>query len=209
MEKLIKLLKKIPIDFGQESVKYHTKGKQIARTLLNEKGKGKHALDVGCRDGYFTKYLCKLGYKTTSIDVECKFEKCSQIDANNPMPYPDNSFDLIWCSEVIEHLEDPKKTLNEFKRIMKQDGMAVLTTPNSHFWLYFILKLFRLSPKKVQNPTHIHFFNIKDILNFEPDRGIVYGFFPYLLARFRIRKLVGFLSPTFVFVIKKNSHVDR
>lgn len=43
--------------------------------------------------------------------------------------YPDNYFDVIYCSHVLEHVEDDKKAMREFFRVMKQDGWAILLVP--------------------------------------------------------------------------------
>jgi radical SAM superfamily enzyme YgiQ (UPF0313 family)/SAM-dependent methyltransferase len=46
-------------------------------------------------------------------------------------PYPDDSFDIITCFEVLEHLKfDPVFMMKEIKRVLRPDGMLVLTTPN-------------------------------------------------------------------------------
>jgi len=200
---LLNLIKKIPIDFGQGSVRYTTKGKLIALDFILKDGFGKNALDVGCRSGHFSKILEEMGYNVTSIDIEKNYEKCQLVDANKPLLYKNSSFDLIWCSEIIEHLDSPQRVLGEFKRMLKPEGKAVFTTPNSQFWLFRILKLFGLPPQKIQRKDHIHFFGIKDILILHPYENIVYGFFPYFILKFRIKKMVNLLSPTFVFIIKK------
>lgn len=200
---LISILKGVPVDFGQANLKHKTKGKKIALELINPNGAGKTALDVGCRDGFFTKILKNKGYKVISIDIEKNYDDCEIVDANDILPYKDNSFDLIWCSEVIEHLINPAKTINEFKRILKSNGVAVITTPNSYFWLFRILKLFSLTPQKIQNSGHLHFFNANDIKKFNPHNNIIYGFFPYFILKFKIKRFINLLSPTFIFIIKK------
>ncbi len=48
----------------------------------------------------------------------------------NRLPYPDASFDLVTCTEVIEHLEQYRGLLREAFRILKPGGVFVLTTPN-------------------------------------------------------------------------------
>lgn len=47
-----------------------------------------------------------------------------------PLPYADNSFDLLTATEVIEHLEHFRETLREFFRVLEPGGLCVLTTPN-------------------------------------------------------------------------------
>ncbi|MFW9878000.1 MAG: class I SAM-dependent methyltransferase [Candidatus Thorarchaeota archaeon] len=193
-------LKRLPVDLGQgninKNLRSKTQGKVIAESLVPI-SKGGKALDVGCREGIQSKWLESKGYDVTSIDIEKNYDKCIIADANEYLPFKDSSFDLIWASELIEHLEDPKKTINEFKRVLKPNGKIIITTPNSHFWLYKIFKLFGKSPKDLQNPTHKHFFSEKDIKNIFPNSK-VYGYFPYVFKKFTIRKSINLLSPTFV-----------
>src|SRR3989344_45334 len=198
---LISLLKKIPLDLGQGNLRHTTQGKKIALSLIDRHAQGKTALDVGCRDGYFSEILKNYCYRVTSIDIEKAYPDGQIIDANHPLPFADNTFDLIWCSEVIEHLINPQITISEFRRVLKPNGLVILTTPNSYFWLYRILRPFGLTPQKLQNPTHLHFFCQSDIEKLKP--AVLYGFFPYLIFKYRINHLVNLLSPTFIFVIKK------
>ena len=177
------------------------KGKNVS--VKNVDG-GKTALDVGCREGYQSRWLEKKGYKVTSIDIEKKYSKCQVVDVNNPLPFANNTFDLIWCSEVIEHLIDPKKSVEEFRRVLKPNGKMILTTPNSYFWLMRPLHWLGLSPKKLQNPDHKHFFNEKAIRQLFPNARI-YGFFPYAFLKYEIYRLIGHLSPTFVMCEKMKS----
>ncbi len=198
----IDTLKKIPLDFGQANLRTTTKGKLIALSLVKD-GKGKKALDVGCREGHQSEWLKRRGYKVTSIDIEPHYKHGKKVDANKPLPFKDDTFDLIWCSEVIEHLKVPEKTKQEFERVLKRGGEAIITTPNSHFWIYPLLRLIGLKQKDVQNKSHIHFFSLKDVRGLFPHARIS-GFFPYLFLKFRIHCCVGFLSPTFVIYAKKS-----
>jgi ubiquinone/menaquinone biosynthesis C-methylase UbiE len=43
--------------------------------------------------------------------------------------YPDETFDVIYCSHVLEHVPDDKKAIREFFRVLKQDGWAILVVP--------------------------------------------------------------------------------
>jgi SAM-dependent methyltransferase len=198
---MIDSFKKIPIDFGQGGLRKSSKGKLIAFSLIDSKRKGL-ALDLGCREGYWSKRIEALGYEVASIDIEKRYHKCTVMDANKPLPFPDQSFDLVWSSEVIEHLDSPQKIMTELKRILKPGGQIILTTPNSYFWLFKLLSLFGQTPKKLQRSDHKHFFNLSNIKEIFPEAKI-YGFFPYFLVKFKITKLIGLLSPTFVIYLKK------
>lgn len=201
MKSLINLLKKIPLDLGQGAVADYTEGKQIAKRLTPS-GEGKHALDLGARHGEQTQWLRQQGYRVTSVDVDPKFVGCEQLDANLPLPYPDKSFDLVWCSEVIEHLESPLFSLSELIRVTRPAGRLVLTTPNSYMWLFVLLSWVGMTPEKLQRDDHLHFFNLDDFRKLYPDANI-YGYFPYAGLKLTIRRdwMLKWLTPTFVMCI--------
>lgn len=54
-----------------------------------------------------------------------------QIDLNHQeLPYSDASFHLVTCSEVVEHLENYRALIRQAYRVLKPDGLLILTTPN-------------------------------------------------------------------------------
>jgi SAM-dependent methyltransferase len=194
---LIDLAKKVPIDLGQGYFHDKTKGKLIARELVPEANGGATALDVGCRIGVQSRWLEDRGYRVTSIDVEKAYEHAAVVDANDRLPYPDESFDLVWCSEVIEHLRDPAYSADELRRVLKTGGRLVITTPNSYAWFFRLLDLAGLPPARLQDPGHVHFFRLDDVRRLFPE-GRIYGYFPYALYKRRIERGLGLLTPTFV-----------
>jgi SAM-dependent methyltransferase len=57
--------------------------------------------------------------------------KVDVVDLNTEkLPYPDSTYDLVTCTEVLEHLEHYRETIREVHRIVKPGGVFVLTTPN-------------------------------------------------------------------------------
>jgi 2-polyprenyl-3-methyl-5-hydroxy-6-metoxy-1,4-benzoquinol methylase len=190
-------LKRIPIDLGQGNLATTTKGKLIAKSLVPD-GTGKRALDVGCRDGYYSEWLKGRGYRVDSIDINPLYSPGRKWDANDPLPFPEGTFDLVWCTEVIEHLRSPAAAVAEFKRVLRPSGTMVVTTPNSRLWIYGLLYwLLGKTARDVQNPGHLHFFSVDDIRSLFP-KGRVWGFFPYLVVRSRISRGLRWLTPTFV-----------
>jgi len=69
-------------------------------------------------------------------------ENIDMISDITEIPEPDESFDAIMCVEVLEHLPEPLKALREFKRLLKKDGILLLTVPFScltHMSPYFYI----------------------------------------------------------------------
>ena len=92
-------------------------------------------LDVGCFPYHLGRILEILGhtiYGISSKHEPVKNGKISIINIENEkFPYPSNFFDLILMSEVIEHLpQSPLLSLEEARRVLKKEGLIVITTPN-------------------------------------------------------------------------------
>lgn len=200
-QRLIDLAKRVPLDLGQGNLRFVTKGKLIARDLVPQARPGQTALDVGCREGEQSRWLEARGYEVTSIDVEKVYDRASVVNADEPLPYADGSFDLVWCSEVIEHLQDPAASLAEMRRVLKPGGTLLLTTPNSYAWFYRLLGAAGVPPARLQHPGHLHFFDEAGVRRLCPDAE-VYGYFPYAGFKTTIERGLGLLTPTFVLVEK-------
>lgn len=50
------------------------------------------------------------------------------------LPFPDNYFSTVVCSEVLEHIPDIKQAIQEFHRVLKKDGVLVVSSPNWLSW---------------------------------------------------------------------------
>ncbi|MCX8095698.1 MAG: methyltransferase domain-containing protein [Caldisericia bacterium] len=110
---------------------------------LIEKGEGKLALDLGIGTGLFTQILRDKGYKVIGIDISEEMLKIAKLrgfevikhDFNEPLPFENNYFDLVFSMTSIEFLKDPRKLFNETRRVLKENGLFLLITLNSlSFW---------------------------------------------------------------------------
>ena len=109
--------------------------KSVGEDLLA--GEGKKALDVGCAYGYTSRVLADLGYQTFGVDIsafgtEQAKKLCSTqflvCDAQTTLPFKAESFALVTCFDVLEHLLFPEKALLCMFSVCK--STFVCTTPN-------------------------------------------------------------------------------
>jgi len=116
--------------------------------LKNINLSGKNFLDVGCGLGYFSEIACKKGAVVTGIDVgeelinkvHKKLPNGKFITASiSKLPFKDRCFDIVLCTEVVEHVENQKKAISEIMRVVKKGGLIIVTTPNKNFQSLFIL----------------------------------------------------------------------
>lgn len=121
-------------------------------------------LDVGCGNGNFSVLLKKAcntkevyGIEISEKGVELAGRngvKCHQLDIDEEdFPFEDDYFDAIFAGEVIEHLYDPDHFLDEVYRVLKPNGIFVLTTPNLASIHNRIALLFGFQPFSM-NPSH-------------------------------------------------------
>lgn len=82
--------------------------------------------------------------------------KAIQVDFNQALPFKANQFDCVISLEVIEHLVKAEDFLLEAYRILKPDGILIISTPNIAWWGYRLFVLFGQPPKK--EGYHLRFF---------------------------------------------------
>lgn len=111
-----------------------------------EKSKPEKILDAGCGRGFYLKSLSFYKYpkEIHGIDIEEKYLKIARSICDDKriiiknasiysLSYPNNYFDFIICSEVLEHLKDDSQALIELNRVLKKGGVLILTVPNFNF----------------------------------------------------------------------------
>jgi len=141
---------------------------------LNKNYGFKKVLDVGCADGSFSEKLKDdFGFDMHGVDVSKKAIASANKrgvtakvhNLENPLPYSDNSFDLVVACEVIEHLYDTDFFLSEMKRVLKDDAFLMLSTPNLVSLVNRFKVLFGMYPSfvpeyKVGGAGHIRAYTV-------------------------------------------------
>jgi|TARA_B100002003_G_C14113357_1_gene535481 methionine biosynthesis protein MetW len=117
-----------PIDYEEE----------FLLSILS-RSKGTKLLDVGCGVGTIAVEIQKRGFDVHGIDFSSvAIEKSRKKGINAVMcnldeggiPFDDNSFDIVWAGDIVEHVFDPIFLLKEILRVVKNQGKILITTPN-------------------------------------------------------------------------------
>ena len=102
---------------------------------------GKSVLDAACGEGYGSVLLSQYADSVVGVDIDeksinhanskyqkdnLKYVKASCIE----LPFDDNSFDVIVSFETLEHLAEQSQMLEEFNRVLKKDGLLMISTPD-------------------------------------------------------------------------------
>ena len=126
-------------------------------------------LDIGCGNGIYIYNLEKHGWDVHGIEISKKAVAFAQEKFGlknvrqgtiEDIKYPDEYFDVITMNHVIEHLLSPKKTLGEINRILKKEGLLIISTPNINS---FNAKIFREYWFPLETPRHLNLFQFSSM----------------------------------------------
>jgi SAM-dependent methyltransferase len=117
---------------------------------------GKRVLDAGCGTAYGSSILAEAGaLEVVGVDVAEHVLAAARARAHPVvrlevadvagLPFDDGSFDVVVAFEVIEHVSDPDRVLDEFARVLGDGGVLVLSSPNRGVY-------------PPGNPHHVHEF---------------------------------------------------
>ena len=121
----------------------------LKKKLFNDlkvRPQGKAALEVGCGGGILCEDIARMGFDVTGIDpsehslqIATSHAKASRLRINyeqgtgEALPYRDNSFDIVFCCDVLEHVRNLPKVISEISRVLKPGGVFCYDTLNRTF----------------------------------------------------------------------------
>jgi ubiquinone/menaquinone biosynthesis C-methylase UbiE len=126
-------------------------------------------LDAGCGEGHLIAKMYEnnkenlyFGADITDIAADkaksrCPYAKITLCNLSK-LPFEDNFFDIVVCTEVLEHIYDFKDVAEELKRVLKTNSYLIITFPNETLWT---ISRFFLGRKPIKVPDHINSFNPK------------------------------------------------
>lgn len=153
-------------------------------------------LDAGCGEGETLARLSTLqGADLTAIDtsedaVAYTAKRLPGVKASveslYALPFPDDSFDLSMCLEVLEHLEEPGKGLSELHRVTRGD--VVISVPHEPWFRLGSAMRGKYLKTLGNHPEHVNHWNAKSLQKFLETRFSsvqVTRSFPWLIAHCR------------------------
>lgn len=105
---------------------------------------GARVLDIGAREGGLRKYLPEdVKYQGIDIAPEFASESVLTLDISEGIPFPDQSYDAVFCIEVLEHVPNPFAAFGEIHRVLRDGGVLIVSVPNPYHLKEIVWNVFR------------------------------------------------------------------
>lgn len=167
-------------------------------------------LDAGCGDGINMSVIENLleqrgisadlaGTDYNNLRLKRAFDSGSYpvLEADlRSLPFPSQSFDIVLCSHVLEHIEEDRCALGELSRIVKPEGLVIIAVPNEGCTLAQIRNKI-VQPEILNQTDHVQFYTEKMLVDRAVSSGLKpispamrEGFFvPHLAVYTRMREV--------------------
>jgi SAM-dependent methyltransferase len=119
---------------------------------------GKRVLDVACGTGYALDLLAESARRVVAVDIDAGAVASARREAHGRvvvavadacrLPFAAGAFDVVTSFETLEHLDRRAEFLTEVRRVLRPDGLLVLSTPNASYT--------RPVDGRPRNPFHVH-----------------------------------------------------
>ena len=140
-------------------------------------------LDAGCGDGinlkFLTNFYSDLKYNLVAFDYsKLRVHRAKKIIENIlvtnicEIPFPDETFEIILCNQVIEHIPNDVAAINELRRVLKKNGMLILGVPNEGCKLAY-LRNHILQRNILFSTDHVNFYTYIKIIYKLKNLGLV------------------------------------
>ncbi len=179
----------LPYLYASRDFNIHSRCRYLLHKLNQRRGTRLSVLDVGCGSGIALRHLATLqplkvvryvGIDLAAERLRKRYSNIRDIDVqfhnvNLDDDWNFGEFDVIWCSEVIEHLMDDLGQFHKMGRALKPGGMAIITTPSLDF-VQHVGAMFPpiLKTSKIQDGGHVrHGYRFEDMIKLATDAGLL------------------------------------
>jgi len=209
-KRLAEIWAQVPPDYYDRGISknifqklWHTKKLEDVINLLPKDTK--KVLDVGCSSAVLTAEIAKKlpkskvvgidSYKNAIDFARTKYPNLELIVADaHKLPFENKAFDLVICTETLEHVTDPKKCLEEIKRVLRKQGKGIISMDSGSLLFKTIWFFWTKTKGRVWENAHLHEFNAKVLENLIKEAG------------FRInRKIYSHLGMAVTFLVSPKS----
>lgn len=171
----------------------HTKRLEIIKELVgNNKGR---LLDCGCGEGHLLEKLCGKKYGIDCSSIPLKRAKERNPDAMilkgnlTNLPFDDGFFDVVTCSETLEHIPNYKVVISEIKRVTKSGGRTIISVPNERNWTISRLAMLRFPIKIVDHVNSFTPSQMIELFGSKPKRSV---YIPFNLFSLSLTQIYDF-----------------
>lgn len=175
-------------DFNDESKDNIIYDEHLIRyKLAKQLVENKNVLDIACGSGYGSEIMAQnKAQNVIAVDIDSETiaknkqknkQKNLQYQTGNAekIEFKDETFDIITSFETIEHLKNPSRYLQELSRVIKKDGIVLISTPNKEIY-------------KEKNPYHHREYTKEEFKNLLSD------YFPNIKIITQSNALISFIS---------------
>jgi SAM-dependent methyltransferase len=157
--------------FFDDLDQYHfEKLHHLLRLVAFDGYRGRSVLEVGCGAGVDLARFAKGGAQVTGVDLSAsavalaranfeqqRLEGQFDVADGERLPFPDNSFDLVFAHGVVQYTANPQQLVEECHRVLKPGGEAVFQVYNRISWLNALSKLMKVPLEHDDAPVILKF----------------------------------------------------
>jgi 2-polyprenyl-6-hydroxyphenyl methylase/3-demethylubiquinone-9 3-methyltransferase len=141
--------------------------------LANPRAGTRHVLDAGCGDGAFLAFLRQRGFRVSGLELakgaaaralrRCPDAEVRVGSLDETLPFDDEHFDAVWCTHVLQQVFHVHGALSELNRVLKPDGLVMLTTPYHGLIKNLLIALGAFENHYNPDLSHVRFFTQRSL----------------------------------------------
>ena len=147
----------------------------LIKNIFKKKNEEISVLDFGAGWGFWLNYLKKNNFDVCAFEVSetrIDFLKKSKIKIITDIENTESKFDFIYSEETFEHISDPKETLVNLSKILKENGFIMLRFPSSFLFKFRLNKKYKPNTDCAHPLEHINLLKKKSFENMILDTNL-------------------------------------